>query len=304
MKFLVTGVCGQLGHDVMNEIIRRDHSGTGSDIHPEYNGVGDGSPACVADYAQMDITDSAAVNRVIGGLCPDVVIHCGAWTAVDLAEEEYAREKVFDVNVSGTENIARACRKFDCKMVYISTDYVFDGQGTEPWKPDCRSFNPLNVYGRTKLQGELAVSGILDEYYIVRTSWVFGSNGRNFVNTMLSLGRFKDKICVVEDQVGTPTYTFDLARLLVDMAETDRYGYYHASNEGGYVSWYEFAREIMRQAGLRAEVVPVTTKEYGQSVAARPKNSRLDKSKLVEMGFEPLPTWQDALARYLTSITY
>jgi dTDP-4-dehydrorhamnose reductase len=253
-------------------------------------------------YVQMDITDSAAVDKVIGECAPDVVIHCAAWTAVDAAEDEDKQEKVKAVNVDGTKNIAAVCKKLDCKMVYISTDYVFNGQGEEPWKPDCRDYAPLNVYGDTKLQGELAVSGLLDKYFIVRIAWVFGVNGGNFIKTMLKLSETHDTLKVVSDQIGTPTYTYDLARLLVDMIETEKYGYYHATNEGGYISWYEFACEIFKQAGCDVNVIPVTTAEYGVSKAARPFNSRLDKSKLSEAGFTPLPTWQDALARYIEII--
>ena len=233
---------------------------------------------------------------------PDVVVHCAAWTAVDLAEDADKREKVFAVNVTGTENLAKACKEQGCKMVYLSTDYVFDGQGTEPWKPDCKDYKPLNVYGESKLQGELSVSLILDKYFIVRIAWVFGKNGNNFIKTMLNVGKKYDTVRVVNDQIGTPTYTYDLARLLVDMIGTEKYGYYHATNEGGYISWYDFACEIFRQAGYDTKIVPVTTAEYGLSKAARPFNSRLDKGKLVECGFEPLPAWQDALARYLKEL--
>ena len=218
---------------------------------------------------------------------------------MDLAEDEDKQEKVRLINAGGTQNIADACKAIDAKMVYISTDYVFDGQGEEPWQPDCKDYKPLNVYGQTKLEGELAVSNTLDKYFIVRIAWVFGKNGNNFIKTMLNVGKKYDTLKVVNDQIGTPTYTYDLARLLVDMIETDKYGYYHATNEGGYISWYDFAKEIFKQAGYTTQVNPVTTEEYGLSKAARPFNSRLDKSKLVENGFKPLPTWQDALARYL-----
>jgi len=233
---------------------------------------------------------------------PDAVIHCAAWTAVDLAEEPQNIEKVKAINAGGTRNIAEVCKALDCKMVYISTDYVFDGQGTDPWTPDCKDYNPLNVYGRTKLEGELAVSETLDKFFIVRIAWVFGRNGKNFIRTMLSIGKKFDTLRVVNDQIGTPTYTLDLSRLLVDMIETEKYGCYHATNEGGYISWYDFACEIFRQAGYTTKVVPVTTAEYGLSKAARPFNSRLDKSKLAANGFTPLPHWQDALARYLKEI--
>ncbi len=302
MKVLVTGVCGQLGHDVVNELVSRGHDVVGSDIASEYNGVQDGTPVCTASYIQLDITDCDAVGKVIREIRPDAVIHPAAWTAVDLAEDEENRDKVFAVNAKGTQYIAEACREVDCKMMYISTDYVFNGQGTEPWQPDCRDYAPLSVYGQSKLDGELAVSSLLEKYFIVRIAWVFGKNGGNFIKTMLNIGKKYDTLRVVNDQIGTPTYTLDLARLLVDMTETEKYGYYHATNEGGYISWYDFACEIFRQAGYATNVVPVTTVEYGLSKAARPFNSRLDKSKLVEAGFEPLPVWQDALARYLKEI--
>lgn len=299
MKFLVTGVCGQLGHDVMNELLKRGHVGIGSDIHEAYSGVQDESAVTKAPYQQLDITDKDAVLRVITEVKPDAVIHCAAWTAVDAAEDEENIAKVRAINAEGTTYIAEACRKVDCKMTYISTDYVFNGQGEDPWGPDCKDYAPLNVYGQTKLEGELAVSRILEKYFIVRIAWVFGLNGKNFIKTMLSVGKTHDSVRVVNDLIGTPTYTYDLARLLIDMNETEKYGYYHATNEGGYISWYDFTKEIYRQAGYQTEVIPVTTAEYGLSKAARPFNSRLDKRKLAENGFVPLPTWQDALSRYL-----
>lgn len=302
MKFFVTGVGGQLGHDVMNELIGRGHEGVGSDIQESYGGVADGSAVTKAPYVALDITDRAAVERVVTDVKPDAVIHCAAWTAVDLAEEPEKAEKVRAINVGGTQNMADACKKLGCKMTYISTDYVFDGQGTEPWQPDCRDYRPLNVYGQTKLEGELAVSRTLEKYFIVRIAWVFGLNGSNFIKTMLKLSETHDTLRVVCDQIGTPTYTYDLARLLVDMIESEKYGYYHATNEGGYISWYDFACEIFRQAGRATKVQPVTTAEYGVSKAARPFNSRLDKSKLAANGFTPLPDWKDALARYLKEI--
>lgn len=286
MKALVTGVKGQLGFDVVNELKKRGYDTVGVDIE------------------EMDITDAESVNRVITDAAPDVVIHCAAWTAVDAAEDEENIPKVRAVNVTGTQNIADVCKKLDCKMIYISTDYVFNGQGTEPWQPDCKDYAPLCVYGQTKLKGELAVSSTLDKYFIVRIAWVFGKNGNNFIKTMLNVGKKYDIVRVVNDQIGTPTYTYDLARLLVDMAETEKYGYYHATNEGGYISWYDFTCEIFRQAGYITKVVPVTTEEYGLSKAKRPFNSRLDKSKLAENGFKPLPDWQNALERYLKEINY
>ena len=304
MKVLVTGVAGQLGHDVMNELAKRGYEGIGSDIAESYNGIQDGTPVASMPYVQMDITDKASVEKVLTEVNADAVIHCAAWTAVDLAEDEDKKDKVHAVNAEGTKNIAEVCKKLDSKMVYTSTDYVFNGQGEEPWQPDCRDYQPLNVYGQSKLDGELAVSETLDKYFIVRIAWVFGKNGNNFIKTMLKVGKNHDKLRVVNDQIGTPTYTFDLARLLVDMIETDKYGYYHVTNEGGYISWYDFTKEIFRQAVEqghteygedRITVDPVTTAEYGVSKAARPFNSRLDKKKLVENGFTPLPTWQDAL---------
>lgn len=313
MKVLVTGVAGQLGHDVMNELAERGYEGIGSDIKEVYSGIQDGTPVTTMPYVQMDITAEESVKTVLAEVKPDVVVHCAAWTAVDLAEDEDKKDIVHAVNAVGTKNIAEMCRKLDCKMVYISTDYVFDGQGTVPWKPDCKEYKPLNVYGSTKLEGELAVSEMLQKYYIVRIAWVFGKNGKNFIKTMLNVGKNHDTIRVVNDQIGTPTYTYDLAKLLVDMIETDKYGYYHATNEGGYISWYDFTKEIFRQAVElgheeysedKVNVLPVTTAEYGVSKAARPFNSRLDKSKLTENGFAPLPTWQDALRRYLTEIEF
>ena len=302
MKVFVTGVNGQLGHDVMNELSKRGYESIGSDITDMYSGVNDGTAVTKMPYTKLDITDRNAVEKVITDICPDTVIHCAAWTAVDLAEDPDKVDKVRAINATGTQYIADVCKKLDCKMTYISTDYVFNGQGTTPWDPDCKEYNPLNVYGQTKLEGELAVANTLDKYFIVRIAWVFGLNGKNFIKTMLNIGKTHDEVRVVNDQIGTPTYTYDLARLLVDMNETDKYGYYHATNEGGYISWYDFTVEIYRQAGINTKVIPVTTKEYGLSKAARPYNSRLDKSKLVQNGFTPLPTWQDALSRFLIEI--
>ena len=302
MKVFVTGVGGQLGHDVMNELHKRGYEGIGSDIAPEYSGAADSSPVTTMPYVQLDITDRAAVETAIANITPDVVVHCAAWTAVDMAEDDDKVEKVRAINADGTQNIADVCKKLDCKMVYISTDYVFNGQGETPWVPDCKDYQPLNVYGQTKLEGELAVANTLDKYFIVRIAWVFGLNGKNFIKTMLTVGQKHDTVRVVCDQIGTPTYTLDLSRLLVDMIETEKYGYYHATNEGGYISWYDFTCEIFKQAGYTTKVVPVTTEEYGLSKAARPFNSRLDKAKLIEAGFTPLPDWKDALARYLKEI--
>lgn len=299
MKIFVTGVAGQLGHDVMNELAKRGHEGIGSDLAPAYSGIQDGSSVTKEPYRSLDITDKAAVKTLLEELRPDAVIHCAAWTAVDLAEDPDKQEKVRAINAAGTQNIAEACREINAKMVYISTDYVFDGQGTTPWDPDCKDYKPLNVYGQTKLEGELAVSEILQKYFIVRIAWVFGLNGKNFIRTMLNVAKTHDTVRVVNDQIGTPTYTFDLSRLLIDMVETEKYGYYHATNEGGFISWYDFTREIYRQAGLSTKVIPVSTAEYGISKAARPFNSRLSKEKLLQAGFKPLPTWQDALSRFL-----
>ncbi len=300
MRVFVTGVAGQLGHDVMNECAKRGYEGIGTDLKETYSGIQDGSYVTTAPYVSLDITDAEAVEKTITELHPDVIVHCAAWTAVDAAEEK--KDLVMKINVDGTQNIANAAKVIDAKMVYISTDYVFNGQGTTPWDPDCKDYAPLSVYGESKLGGELAVSNTLDKYFIVRIAWVFGLNGNNFIKTMLKVGKTHDTVKVVNDQIGTPTYTLDLARLLVDMIETEEYGYYHATNEGGYISWYDFTKEIYKQAGYTTNVLPVTTAEYGISKAARPFNSRLDKSKLVKHGFTPLPDWKDALARYLKEI--
>lgn len=302
MKVFVTGVCGQLGHDVMNELSKRGYEGIGTDIAPEYAGVQDGTAVTKAPYVSLDITDKQAVTKIITDIHPDVIVHCAAWTAVDMAEDDDKVEKVRAINAGGTQNIADVAKAIDAKMVYISTDYVFDGQGTEPWDPDCKDYKPMNVYGQTKLEGELAVANTLSKYFIVRIAWVFGKNGKNFIKTMLKVGKTHDEVRVVNDQIGTPTYTFDLARLLVDMIETDKYGYYHATNEGGYISWYDFTKEIYKDAGYTTKVIPVTTEEYGLSKATRPFNSRLDKSKLTENGFKPLPSWQDAVKRYIDEL--
>ena len=296
MKVFVTGVCGQLGHDVVNELVKRGYSAVGSDLAKEYCG------ALTTPYVSLDITDKNAVEKTIAETKPDAIIHCAAWTAVDDAEAPENTDKVRRINAAGTRNIATCCKNLGCKMIYISTDYVFDGQGQTPWDPDFKDYKPLNVYGQTKLEGELAVANTLDKYFIVRIAWVFGLNGNNFIKTMLNIGKKYPELRVVNDQIGTPTYTYDLSRLLTDMIETDKYGYYHATNEGGYISWYDFACEIFRQAGYETKVNPVTTEEYGLSKAARPFNSRLDKSKLAKNGFTPLPTWQDARSRYLKEI--
>lgn len=295
MKILVTGAAGQLGHDVMLELSARGLEAVGSDIPaaPSMPGF---------PWAAMDITDADAVEKTLTDLRPDAVIHCAAWTAVDDAEDEENQPKVRAINAQGTANLAKACKTIDCKMLYISTDYVFNGQGETPWQPDCTDYAPLSVYGQTKLDGEKAVAETLEKFFVVRIAWVFGLNGKNFVKTMLNVGKKYDTVRVVNDQIGTPTYTPDLARLLADMIVTDKYGYYHATNEGGYISWYDFTCEIFRQAGYDTRVVPVTTAEYGLSKAARPFNSRLDKSKLVANGFTPLPDWKDALARYLSQV--
>ena len=301
MKVFVTGVNGQLGHDVMNELNKRGYEGLGSDIAEKYSGVADGSAVTTMPYVSLDITDEEKVKKVIEEYKPDAIVHCAAWTAVDMAEDDDKVEKVRAINADGTKYIAEACKEIDSKMVYISTDYVFNGQGERPWLPDDKNYEPLNVYGQTKLEGELNVSGILDKYFIVRIAWVFGLNGKNFIKTMVNVGKSHDEVRVVNDQIGTPTYTLDLSVLLVDMIETDKYGYYHATNDdnGEYISWYDFTKEIYRQAGMNTKVIPVSTEEYGLSKAKRPFNSRLDKSKLIENGFKPLPSWKDALGRYL-----
>ncbi len=294
MKVFVTGVGGQLGFDVIKELSQRGHMAVGSDILDTI--------ALDIPYTQLDITNAEEVRHILQAERPDAVVHCAAWTAVDAAEDAENIDKVYAINHHGTENIAKACKELNCKMIYISTDYVFNGEGTEPWHPDCKEYAPLSVYGKTKLEGELAVSRLLEKFFIVRIAWVFGVNGKNFIKTMLNVGKKYGTVRVVNDQIGTPTYTPDLARLLVDMLETEKYGYYHATNEGGYISWYDFTCEIFRQAGYTTQVVPVTTEEYGVSKAARPRNSRLDKSKLTENGFSLLPTWQNALCRYLKEI--
>ena len=296
MKLFVTGVGGQLGFDVIKEALSRGYDCVGSDILENAD--------IATEYVQLDITDKEAVSKVLHDVKPDVIVHCAAWTAVDAAEDEENLDKVKAINVDGTINLAEVSKELDAKIIYISTDYVFNGQGEEPWQADCKDYAPLSVYGRTKLEGELAVSSISEKYFIVRIAWVFGVNGKNFVKTMLNVGRRFDTLRVVNDQIGTPTYTFDLARLLADMANSEEYGYYHATNEGGYISWYDFTCEIFRQADIKSKVVPVTTAEYGLSKAARPFNSRLDKSKLYEKGFQPLPDWKDALKRYLEEINY
>ena len=299
LKVFVTGVGGQLGHDVVNNLAARGHEAVGSDIQATYAGVQDNSAVVTAPYVQLDITDREAVQKVIRELHPDAIIHCAAWTNVDGAEDPEKKDIVHRINAEGTQNIADAAKAVDAKMLYLSTDYVFDGQGERPWEPDDKCYAPLNVYGQSKLDGELAVANTLFKYFIVRIAWVFGLNGKNFIKTMINVGKTHDTVRVVNDQIGTPTYTLDLARLLVDMIETEKYGYYHATNEGGYISWYDFCVEFYRQYGLETKVIPVTTAEYGLSKAARPFNSRLDKSKLVESGFTPLPDWRDAVARYL-----
>ena len=303
MKVFVTGVCGQLAHDCMNELISRGHEAVGSDIQPSYSGVLDGTAVVFAPYVRLDITDPEAVKETIAEIRPDTIVHCAAWTAVDAAEDEENRVKVDAINHLGTRYIAEAAKAVDAKMVYTSTDYVFDGKGERPREPDDKCYAPLNVYGQSKLDGELAVSSIHEKYFIVRIAWVFGLNGKNFIKTMINVGKTHDTVRVVNDQIGTPTYTKDLARLLIDMAETEKYGYYHATNSesepGGYISWYDFCCEFYRQYGLTTKVIPVSTAEYGLSKAARPENSRLEKSKLTEAGFTPLPSWQDAVKRYL-----
>ena len=294
MKVFVTGVGGQLGYDVMNELKKRGIDCIGSDIIEKSDD----------NYVQLDITDKTAVDKALSEIHPNAVIHCAAWTAVDAAEDEENKAKVYAVNVTGTRNIAEVCKNLDCKMIYISTDYVFNGQGTEPWSADCKEFAPMNYYGQTKLEGEKAVAELLKKFFIVRIAWVFGLNGKNFIKTMINVGKKYDTVRVVNDQIGTPTYTYDLARLLVDMVQTEKYGYYHATNEGGFISWYDFCCEIYKQYGLDTKVIPVSTAEYGMSKAARPFNSRLEKSKLIEVGFTPLPDWRNAVMRYIKQILF
>lgn len=290
MKVLVTGTSGQLGFDVMEELVRRGYEAIGADRSEsdvEFN------------HVVLDITDKEKVLEIVNDIHPDAIIHCAAWTNVDGAEEPDNLKAVRAVNVDGTRNLVEACKKIDAKFVYISTDYVFDGTGEKPWEPDDKNYAPINVYGQSKLDGELEVVNNLEKFFIVRIAWVFGQNGKNFVRTMISVGRNHDVVKVVDDQIGTPTYTFDLAKLLVDMIETDKYGYYHATNEGGFISWADFTEEIFKQTGINSKVERVTTEEYGLSKAKRPFNSRLDKSKLKKAGFTPLPDWKDALKRFL-----
>lgn len=300
MTVLVTGVAGQLGHDVINELHKRGICAIGSDIRQEFEIMHNSN---WNEYVQLDITDGNSVNRAIEQIKPDAIIHCAAWTNVDGAEDLNNKPLVKKINVDGTDNLVKAAKRISCKFIYISTDYVFNGEGTEPWKPDDKDYAPLNYYGQTKLEGELSVSSQLEKYFIVRIAWVFGLNGKNFIKTMLSLAdKGYKELRVVDDQIGTPTYTYDLARLLVDMILTDKYGYYHATNEGGYISWADFAEEIFKQANKEVKVNRVTTEEYGISIAKRPFNSRLDKTKLIDNGFKPLPDWKDALRRYLEEI--
>ena len=300
MKVLVTGVAGQLGYGVINELSKRGIPAIGTDIRSESELV---NKANWDKYFQLDITDKEKVKQTINLIKPDAIIHCAAWTNVDGAEDEKSKPLVKKINADGTDNLVKAAKELGCKFLYISTDYVFNGEGTKPWEPDNKNFDPQNYYGETKLQGELAVSSQLDKFFIVRIAWVFGLNGKNFIKTMLSLAEkgYKE-LRVVDDQIGTPTYTYDLARLLVDMVETNKFGYYHVTNEGGYISWADFAEEIFRQTNKDVKVNRVTTAEYGVSIAKRPFNSRLDKHKLVENGFEPLPDWKDALKRYLKQL--
>ena len=332
LKVFVTGMTGQLGHDVMIELIKRGHVAIGSGSRSINNLKTDGAgltnslncngeidqlndmrsdvayvlldstedkEVISAPYIQLDISDKNAVQKTVKDIKPDAIIHCAAWTAVDAAEDEENKRKVEAINSYGTQFIAEAAKEVDAKILYISTDYVFDGTGERPWEPDDTNYAPLNYYGKTKLEGEQAISSVLSKFFIVRIAWVFGLNGKNFISTMINAGKKYDTVRVVNDQIGTPTYTHDLARLLVDMIETDKYGYYHATNEGEYISWYDFCCEFYKQYGMATKVIPVSTEEYGISKAARPKNSRLDRRKLAEAGFEPLPVWQDAVSRYL-----
>ena len=299
MKVLVTGAAGQLGYDVINELAKRNYLVIGSDILNEADVL---NKASWTKYIRLDITDNEQVNKVINDIKPDAIIHCAAWTNVDGAEDPNNKPLVKRINVDGTDNLVKAAKEINAKFLYISTDYVFNGEGTRPWEPDDKNYQPKNYYGETKLLGELAVSSQLEKFFIVRIAWVFGLNGKNFIKTMYNVGKNHDVVRVVNDQIGTPTYTIDLARLLVDMIGSNKYGYYHATNEGGYISWYDLTCEIYRQAGLTTKVIPVTSEEYGLSVAKRPNNSRLDKQKLLINGFKPLPDWKDAVKRYLDLI--
>ncbi len=296
MTVLVTGVAGQLGYDVVNELTERNHVAIGSDIRKEEEIA---FKSNWNQYIQLDITNKEQVKKIIDELKPDAIIHCAAWTNVDGAEDENVKPIVRRINVDGTDNLVKASLSYNSKFVYISTDYVFDGQGTKPWQPDDKNFAPQNYYGQTKLEGEMVVSSQLEKFFIVRIAWVFGLNGKNFIKTMFNAGKVHNEVRVVNDQIGTPTYTYDLAKLLVDMIESNKYGYYHATNEGGFISWYDLTCEIYKQTGLSTKVIPVSTSDYGKSIAKRPFNSRMDKTKLVREGFKPLPDWKDALSRYL-----
>ena len=302
MKVFVTGVNGQLGHDVMNSLYYAEIDAIGSDIKESYSGVQDGSPACTMPYIGLDLTDEEKTRKIIAEEGIDAIIHCAAWTAVDAAEEPENQAIVEKINGEVPGVLARIMKERDGKMLYLSTDYVFSGEGTEPWSPDETNFSPINFYGKTKLMGEEKIREVLEKYFIVRIAWVFGLNGKNFIKTMLKVGKSHEEVRVVNDQIGNPTYTLDLAELLVDMICTEKYGNYHATNEGDYISWYDFTKEIYRQAGLKTKVIPVSTEEYGLSKAKRPKNSRLDKKKLRQQGFVPLPDWKNALSRYLEEL--
>ena len=302
MKVFVTGVNGQLGHDVMNSLYNAEIDAIGSDIKESYSGVQDGSPACTMPYIGLDLTDEEKTRKIITEEGIDAIIHCAAWTAVDAAEDPENQVIVEKINGEVPGVLARIMKERDGKMLYLSTDYVFSGEGTEPWSPDETNFSPINFYGKTKLMGEEKIREVLEKYFIVRIAWVFGLNGKNFIKTMLKVGKSHEEVRVVNDQIGNPTYTLDLAELLVDMICTEKYGNYHATNEGDYISWYDFTKEIYRQAGLKTKVIPVSTEEYGLSKAKRPKNSRLDKKKLRQQGFVPLPDWKNALSRYLEEL--
>ena len=299
MIIFVTGVNGQLGYEAANEFAGRGHTVFGSGRSAQYRGL---PLKETVRYVPLDITDREAVKDAMEMVQPDIVVHCAAWTAVDEAEKPENLRAVRAINVQGTENIAECSRQHGAKMVYVSTDYVFDGTGTKPWRPEETSFAPLNVYGQSKLDGERVVQAFVKQMFIIRTAWVFGINGNNFVKTVIRAAKNHSSLRVVNDQVGTPTYAKDLARLIADLTESDQYGIYHVTNEGDYVSWYEFCCEIFRQAEISTEVIPVSTEEYGISLAARPSNSRMDRSKLSEKGFRPLPVWQDALKRFLEEL--
>ncbi|SJZ77111.1 dTDP-4-dehydrorhamnose reductase [Anaerorhabdus furcosa] len=301
-KIFVTGACGQIGVDVVNELLNRKYEVIATDLCElcDYDLLTKFNDEIM--YFQLDIKNEDILRDVINKVTPDIIIHCAAWTSVDLAEFEENQELVRKINVESTKVLASCAKDLDIKIVYISTDYVFDGEGVDPWKPDCNNYNPLNFYGLTKLYGEMKITNALEKYFIVRTSWVFGKNGKNFIKTILELSKVHNEIKVINDQIGSPTYSFDLSRLIVDMIETDKYGYYHITNEGEYISWYELAKEVFFQKEISTKIIPVSTEQYGVNKAIRPLNSRLNKEKIIENGFKPLPVWKDAVSRFLKEL--